>query len=100
MYIYIQIHISYFHIFSNIYFGAHHTYESTDNKKGDHWGKKTLHEHSDIPEEAGPIHTLNNNQVILKNHNGVFSNASVPKQIILCLYILMFHAKTFYTLIN
>jgi len=64
-------------------------------------GKKdTPHEHSDIPEEASLTHTLNNNQVILKNHTGVFSNASVPKQIILCLYVLMFRAKTFYTLIN
>ena len=39
---YIQRHISYFHIFSNMYFGVYHPYESTDNKKGDHWGKKTL----------------------------------------------------------
>lgn len=49
--------------------------------------KDTLYGHSGIPGETGPIHTWSNNQIFLKNPRGVFNEAIVTKQIMVCLQI-------------
>lgn len=80
-----SIYLMYIHIFSNMWLG--YTILVTYwQKGGGSLGKKTLYQHRSIPEEIGPIHTWNNDQVFLKNHRGVISEATVTKQIMVCLH--------------